>query len=81
MKKDLRKVTKLVELQLVGLEGNAFNLMGAFRSASKQQKTPKDEIDAVINECMSGDYNHLLQTLLANTTSEEYENEEDNYDE
>lgn len=64
---DLRKVTKLVKLKLVGLDGNAFALMGAFQSAARKQGTPKEEISAVINECTSGDYNHLLCTLDANT--------------
>lgn len=62
-------VSKLVELDLVGLDGNAFVLMGAFQRAAKRQGTPKDEIKAVLDDCMSGDYDHLLQTLVANTTN------------
>jgi hypothetical protein len=62
-------VTKLVELELVGLEGNAFSLMGAFSKAAKRQKTPKEEIDLVLKECMSGDYDNLLMVLMSNTTS------------
>ena len=63
----MRKVTKLVELKLVGLDGNAFCLMGAFKEAARKQGTPKAEIDDVINDCMSSDYNHLLQVLMSNT--------------
>jgi len=76
---DLKKVTELVELQLVGLDGNAFSLIGAFKSAAKEQGTPKAEIDAVIAECTSGDYNHLLYTLTENTF-DPFEDEDEYYD-
>ena len=59
--------TKKVKLELVGLNGNAFALMGAFQTAARRQGWSDDEIDAVMEDCQSGDYNHLLQTLMANT--------------
>ncbi len=59
---------KKVRLKLVGLDGNAFALMGAFRRAAIQQKFPKDWIDKVLEDCQSGDYNHLLCVLMDNTT-------------
>lgn len=62
-------VTKLVELELVGLDGNAFSLMGAFSKAARRQGTPKEEIDLVLEECMSGDYDNLLRVLMSNTTN------------
>jgi len=62
-------VTKLVELELVGLDGNAFALMGAFIRAAKRQKTPQKEIDDVIAACKSGDYDNLLMVLMSNTSS------------
>jgi hypothetical protein len=53
--------------------------MGAFSRAARQQGWSKAEIDAVMTECRSGDYNHLLATLMDNTTSpsddEDSENE------
>lgn len=58
-----------VKLNLVGLDGNAFSLMGAFSQAARKQGYSKDQIDAVTNECMTGDYDHLLMTLLENTVS------------
>lgn len=57
-------VTKKVKLQLVGQDGNAFALMGAFQRQARREGWTKEEIDAVIKECMSGDYNHLLTTLM-----------------
>jgi hypothetical protein len=56
-----------VELELVGLDGNAFSLMGAFSRAAKKQGRTKEEIDAVLADCMSGDYNHLLNVLMNHT--------------
>jgi hypothetical protein len=58
-----------VKLGLVGLDGNAFSLMGAFKQAARRQGWNKTQIDTVINDCMSGDYNHLLGVLMGNTTS------------
>jgi len=53
-----------IKLELVGLNGNAFSLMGAFQKAARKQgRTPQ----AIMADCMSGDYNHLLQTLMKHT--------------
>lgn len=57
-------INKKVKLNLVGLDGNAFSLMGNFRTQAKNEKWESDEIDYVINKCMSGDYNNLLCTLM-----------------
>lgn len=56
--------TKKVSLRLVGLDGNAFALMGAFQRQAKKEAWTKDEIDAVLNNCMGGDYDHLLSVLI-----------------
>ena len=55
---------KYVELELVGLDGNAFVLMGAFSQAAERQGWTEEEIDKVLTECKSSDYNHLLHTLV-----------------
>jgi hypothetical protein len=62
-------INKRVELELVGLDGNAFSLMGAFRAQAQKEGWTQAEIKEVLNECMSGDYNHLLQTLMEHTYS------------
>lgn len=62
---------KKVKLTLVGLDGNAFVLMGAFTNAARRQGWSKSEIDEVIDQCMSSDYNNLLRVLMANTTPED----------
>ena len=55
---------KTVSLDLVGLDGNAFNLLGAFRRQAKKEDWTAEEIDAVLVEAKCGDYQHLLATLL-----------------
>jgi hypothetical protein len=66
---------KKVRLRLVGLDGNAFSLMGAFRRQARREGWGDKEIDAVLDECRAGDYNHLLCTLSDHC--EEPEEEED----
>lgn len=57
-----------VELNLVGLDGNAFNLIGAFKKAAKRQGFFNDWIEEVVALCQSDDYDHLLSVLLEHTT-------------
>ena len=56
-------IDKKINLRLVGLEGNAFVLMGAFQRQAKREGWTKEEINTVLNDCRSGDYNHLLCVL------------------
>jgi len=58
------KAVKKVKLNLVGLDGNAYSLMGEFSKRAQLENWTKPEIDEVLAECKSGDYNHLLQTLI-----------------
>lgn len=58
-------VEKKIKLKLAGLDGNAFSLMGAFANAARKEKWSKEEIDTVLDEAMSGEYNHLVATLAA----------------
>jgi hypothetical protein len=66
---------KKVNLNLVGLDGNAFMLLGAFRRQAKKEGWTKEEIDAVCQQAMSGDYNYLLGVLLEHTETVEEEEE------
>jgi len=47
-------------VKLLGRDGNAFAIMGACSKAAKQAGWPKTQVDAVLEEMMSGDYDHLL---------------------
>jgi len=55
---------KRVSLDLVGIDGNAFALMGQFQRQAKRENWSEEEIKIVLNECKSGDYDHLLITLM-----------------
>lgn len=48
-------------------DGNAFALLGKFRRQAKRQNFTMEEIDAVLKEAMSSNYDKLLQTLLTYT--------------
>lgn len=70
---------KKITLKLVGIDGNAFAVLGAFKNQAKKEAWTKEEIDVVIKEAMSGDYNHLLATIMDNcqNITREDENEYD----
>ena len=57
------KVDKKIKLSLVGIDGNAFSIMGAFSKQAKKEKWTKEEIDTVLGNAMNSDYNHLLATI------------------
>jgi hypothetical protein len=59
-----KAVKKKVTLTLVGLDSNAFSLLGAFQSQARREKWTNKEIKAVIDEATSSDYDHLLMTLM-----------------
>jgi hypothetical protein len=54
---------KKIKLKLVGLDGNAFSILGAFRKQAKKEGWTEEEIKLVTQEATSKDYNHLLITL------------------
>jgi len=55
---------------LVGVDGNAFSVIGYVQSAMRSEKWAQDDISFVINTMMSSDYNNLLsvatQIIYAN---------------
>lgn len=62
---------KKINLNIVGLDGNAFALLAAFRRQAKAEKWTADEIEVVCKEAKRGDYGHLLETLQAHCGPEE----------
>jgi len=48
-------------LKIVGTDGNAFALLGKASRVARQNNMNWNEIS---KEAMSGDYDHLLQTLM-----------------
>lgn len=73
---------------LVGVDGNAFSVMGYVRSAMKGAKMSGVDIEAYTKDATSSDYNHLLVVSceMIDRVNEilglnEYEEDEDYEDE
>ena len=45
---------------LVGINGNAYNIMGYVRDAMHDANMTNDDIDAYVKDATSSDYDHLL---------------------
>lgn len=56
--KKLNESTKAYSL--IGVDGNAFSVMGYVAKAMRECHKSKEEIDAYYKDAMSGDYNNLL---------------------
>ena len=68
---------------LVGIDGNAFNIMGYVTNAMREQRMPKKDRDAYCERAMSGDYDNLIyeSMLVIDQLNEkldpDYDGEED----
>lgn len=58
-----------VHMELVGIDGNAFAIMGQFQKQARRQGWSQEAIDTVLDEAKSGDYDHLLQTIMEHTAN------------
>ena len=45
---------------LIGINGNAYSIMGYVRDAMHDANMTNDDIDAYVKDATSSDYNHLL---------------------
>ncbi len=45
---------------LVGINGNAYSIMGYVRAAMDDANMTNDDIDAYVKDATSSDYNHLV---------------------
>lgn len=54
-----------VTVELVGEDGNGFAILAIVRKALKKAGVPSGEIEAFTREATAGDYDHLLQTVMA----------------
>lgn len=52
-----------VVVELIGNNGNAFEIMGRVRTALQDADVPVSEFAKFQNEAMSGDYENLLRTV------------------
>jgi len=56
-----------VDLELVGLDGNAFAIMGAVQRASRHANWPPEAVSALLADMQSDRYDHLLQVAMVAT--------------
>ena len=64
MNTNLFTPTKKIRLKLVGLDSNAFSLVGAFRKQARKENWTAEEITKVTDKCMQGDYSNVICTLM-----------------
>lgn len=53
-----------VTVKLIGEDGNAFSIMGRVKRELQRSGVSRQEVDEFLKEAMSGDYDHLLQTVM-----------------
>lgn len=53
-----------VRVKLIGENGNALNLIGIVKRALRKAQVPLEDIQAFQTEALSGDYDHVLQTIM-----------------
>lgn len=72
---------KHININLVGEDGNAFFIMGRVQGEMKRGGCSSEEIKEVMDKMQSGDYNHLLCTVMdIFSVDGEEEDEWDEYD-
>ena len=53
-----------ITVELIGQNGNAFNILGICLRAMREADLPQEERDAFEKEATSGNYDHLLATCI-----------------
>ena len=56
-------VNKSVDLDLVGINGNAYAIMGAFQQQARREGWTPQEIEKVLEQAKLDDYDHLLAVI------------------
>lgn len=69
-----------IKVKLVGMDGNAFAIMGRVDMALRRGGVSKEEREAYLAESRSGDYNNLLRTAMAWVDCATDEDEDDDDD-
>jgi hypothetical protein len=71
------KIGKTVNLELIGVDGNAYAIMGVFSRQARREGWSQDEIDQVLEEAQSGDYDQLLSTIMTYCEPQDEEEQEE----
>ena len=59
-----------VQVDLIGRDGNAFAILGRVRTAMRDAGVSNKDIEAFTKEATSGDYDHLLATVMRWVTTD-----------
>lgn len=65
MTNNLFNPAKTVNFNLIGQDGNAFVLLGGWQRQARREGCSNEDINKVVDNATSGDYNNLLSTLSA----------------
>jgi len=52
------------KLKIIAADGNVFNILGLASRAGKKAGWSKEKLDGFLADCMSGDYDHVLQLCM-----------------
>ena len=74
------KINKTVNLDLTTIDSNIFAIFGAFSRQARSEQRTQQEIDAVLEEANSGDYDHAIATICEYCDPEGDSNSEDEED-
>ena len=53
-----------IKVRLINEDGNAFHILGKVRAALRRAGESQEFIEAFTKEATSGNYNHLLATVM-----------------
>jgi len=69
---------------LVGIDGNAFSVIGYVRDAMKRSKWNHSDIGLIVDQMMSSDYSNLLnvasQIIYSSNDHDDDDHDDDDYD-
>lgn len=67
---------------LVGVDSNAYSIMGYVRRAMRMEHYSQEEVNNYIKDAKSGDYNHLLATSIdmVDELNSKYKTDEEEYE-
>lgn len=66
-----------VRVELAGEDGNAFSILGRVTGAMREAGLSEEQRKEFLHEATSGDYNHLLMTVLKYVTVDQYEDDDE----
>jgi hypothetical protein len=71
-------INKTVNLNLVGLNSDAYSIINAFKRQAQEEGWTEEEIEEVITKARSGNYAHFISTI-DDYCIDDSEDEEDDY--